>query len=199
MGAGGGGVRLLLVGAGGHARPVAEAARLIGHEIVAYAAPEDSRWLDVARVEDDAVWPAGIEGFVIALGGMDGAALKRRLGVGLAHAERGPAPPIVHPCATASAEARLRPGAVLLAGALVNPGADIGEHAIVNTGAIVEHDAQIGHGAHVSPGAIVLGGAAVGDCAMIGAGAVVLPGAAVPEGALVPALTRHACDRGKAS
>lgn len=190
MGRGAGSVKLVLVGAGGHARPVAEAAELSGYRIVAYAAPDDSAWCPAPRIDDDAAWPDEAEGCLIGLGGIDGPSLARRSALARRHAARGPAPAVCHPAAQVSGQASMDDGAVALAGAIVNGGARVGAFAIINTGAIVEHDTMIEEGAHVAPGAIVLGGAHVGAGAMIGAGAVVLPGVAVPEGALVPALSR---------
>ena len=91
---------------------------------------------------------------------------------------------------------------MLLAGAIVGPGARIGRNVIVNTGAVVEHDCVIGDHVHVASGAVLGGGVTVGRAARtwgseppsargsrIGAGALVGVGAAVvadvPEGAIV--------------
>jgi acetyltransferase-like isoleucine patch superfamily enzyme len=185
-------MNLLLVGAGGHARPVAEAATDNGHLVIAYAAPEPAEWLDIPNIGDEEAVPDDVEGFVMGLGGATPAALQRRLDLYRTYAARRLAPVALrHSRAFAAPDAILADGTTVLAGALVNAGAAVGEAAIVNTGAIVEHEAVIGPGVHLAPGAIVLGAARVGECAMIGAGAVVLPGAAVPSGTLVPALARY--------
>lgn len=185
-------MKVILVGAGGHARPVAEAAADNGHEVVACAAGEKPNWLDVPMFGDDDPLPESVTGFVMGLGGADPAVLRRRLELYRHYAARSLTPvSLVHGRAFAAPDVVVADGVTLLAGAMINAGARISEAAIVNTGAIVEHDSVVEAGASVAPGAVVLGAAHIGSCAMIGAGAVVLPGASVPADTLVPSLTRY--------
>ena len=185
-------MRLVLVGAGGHARPVAEAAVDNGHEVVACAAKNQPDWLDVPMFGDDDPLPGSIAGFVMGLGGVDPAGLRRRLELFRRYAVHALVPvSLIHSRAFTAADAVVAKGVIVLAGAVVNAGARISEAAIVNTGAIIEHDAEVEAGAHVAPGAILLGSARIGSCAMVGAGAVVLAGATVPADTLVPSLTRY--------
>jgi sugar O-acyltransferase (sialic acid O-acetyltransferase NeuD family) len=183
---------LILVGAGGHARPVAEAAVDNGHEVVACAAKNQPDWLDVPMFGDDDQLPASLMGFVMGLGGVDPEGLRRRLELFRRYTAHALVPvPLIHSRAFTAADAVVAEGGIVLAGAVVNAGARISEAAIVNTGAIIEHNAEVEAGAHVAPGAILLGAARVGSCAMVGAGAVVLPGATVPADTLVPSLARY--------
>ena len=185
-------MNLLLIGAGGHARPVEEAARDNGHAVTACAAKERPDWLDAPVFGDDDLLPETISGFAMGLGGTNPESLRRRLDLFRRYAACTlTAVTLVHSRAFVAADAAIAGGVTVLAGALINAGARVGEAAIVNTGAIVEHDAVVEAGAHVAPGAILLGATHIGSCAMIGAGAVVLPGADVPADALVPSLTRY--------
>jgi UDP-perosamine 4-acetyltransferase len=185
-------VKLLLVGAGGHARTVVEAIIDNGHAVAAYADPVACDWLDAPQVADDDVAGDDFDGFVMGLGGVAPARLRARLDLFRTYEQRClDAVTLVHAAAFVAPGAGAADGAMVLPRAAVNPGVAIDAAAIINTGAIVEHDARIGAGAHIAPGAIVLGGARIGDCAMIGAGAVVLPGSDVPAEALVPALGRY--------
>lgn len=62
-----------------------------------------------------------------------------------------------------------------MAGAILNPFAEIGDHCIVNTGAFVDHDVKIGDFVHVTHHCTLCGAVEVGagkDC-FIGAGSVV--------------------------
>lgn len=184
-------MNLLLIGAGGHARPVAEAAELLGHHIVGYAAPEKSTWCSAPRISDGDPWPQDAAGCIIGIGGTSSASLFHRLRVAKSYAQNGITPIICHPNAIISSRACISEGAVALAGAVVNSGAVVQAYSIINTGAIIEHDVTIGEGAHIAPGAIILGGASVGPAAMVGAGAIILPGAKLAAGANVPALARY--------
>ena len=182
----------LLIGAGGHAKAVAEAATATLGGISAYVDPQPADWLAAQHIPGDDDVDADGTAVVLGLGGVTAAHLKKRLAVLRRYLDNGHVAPILqHPAAYVSDTARLGIGCIILAGAVVQPGAELGEGVIVNTRAIVEHDCVIGAGTHVAPGAVVLGGCRIGSCAMIGAGAVVLPGATVGDEELVSALTRH--------
>ena len=62
---------------------------------------------------------------------------------------------IVHPAAYVSPKATVGRGVAILPGAIVNTGTVIGDGCIINCGCIVDHDCVISEGVHVSPGAIV--------------------------------------------
>jgi sugar O-acyltransferase (sialic acid O-acetyltransferase NeuD family) len=186
-------LKLLLAGAGGHAKAVKEAICAKGDAIGDYVDSRVADWLDSPRHASDDAALAGstADGVVLGLGGVSVEQLRNRLALLDRYLDAGmKAPPIVHASATVSETATLQPGVVVLAAAVVQPSATLGRGALVNTGAIVEHDCQIGAGAHVAPGAVVLGGCTIGDCAMIGAGAVVLPNSVIGDGAMVKALSR---------
>lgn len=196
-------MKLLLVGAGGHASVVAALVRNAGHEIAAYVARDEQSqpWLETARCiaggDDEVLRNENLvllaESFAMGVGGVtpDQLAARLQLFKRYAAAFARPAPVLVHSSAFAADQNAIGPGAVVMPGAIVNPNATVGAAAIINSGAIVEHDAVVEDGAHVAPGAIVLGGAKVGAHTMVGAGAVILSGAVVASGRLVPALTRY--------
>jgi UDP-perosamine 4-acetyltransferase len=94
---------------------------------------------------------------------------------------------VVHPDATIAVTACLSCGLVVMARAVINPQARIGDNVIVNTGAIVEHDCEIGSHSHIAPGATVCGGVSVGARTLIGAGAVVRQGVSIGNAATIAA------------
>jgi UDP-perosamine 4-acetyltransferase len=185
------GVNIVLVGAGGHAKALVEAVVARGDRIARYVDKVPAEWLDAPRNgSDDAPGPA--DGMLLlGIGGSTPDGLEQRLALFDRYLARGfRSEPLVHSAAWVSASARLEPGSVVLAGAVVQPNVTIGRAAIVNSGAIVEHDSTVREGSHIAPGAIVLGACTVGRCCMIGAGAVLLPGAKVSDRSLVAAGTR---------
>jgi acetyltransferase EpsM len=93
----------------------------------------------------------------------------------------------VHPRATLAADVRIGGGTVVMAGAVVNPNATLGENVIVNTCASVDHDCVLGNAVHLSPGAHLAGAVRVGDESWIGLGAVVLEGRSIGERTIVGA------------
>jgi sugar O-acyltransferase (sialic acid O-acetyltransferase NeuD family) len=174
---------VVILGAGGHAREIADA-----FTVAVAAVFVEPGW-------EPATPPLPGTPVVTALHGQDFTAyvaavgdpqLRRRL-VGLAAAAGLDAMSVVHPTAVVSSRARLAPGVVCLALSAVSPDADLGAHVHLNQGAIVSHDVVLGDFATVGPRAALTGGAAVGAAAVIGAGAVVLPGISVGAGAMVGA------------
>lgn len=183
-------MRLLLLGAGGHGRVVADAATAAGP------------WTEVTFLDDrfpslvtSGAWPvvgpfdelermaASVDGCVPAVGDsrlrlilLDRAA---RAGVRI--------PTVVHPRATISPNAVLGEGTVAFAGSVVNPGATLGRGCIVNTGATVDHDCVLGDGVHVCPGAHLAGDVAVGAHSWIGIGAVAKQGIRIGSSVMVGA------------
>ena len=188
-------MKVVVVGAGGHARSVLWALRSTGeHEVVALTDPDarlhgtevdgvvvaggDDR---LAALRDD-----GVRGAVMGVGGVRDNGPRERL-FGLARQLGFELPWVVHAAAAVSERSVLGSGAVVLAGALVGPGATVGENVVVNSGAVLEHDVVVGDHAHVASGAVLAGGVHVGERAHVGAGAVILQEVAVGPGAVVGA------------
>lgn len=183
---------IVLLGAGGHARVMAEAIAAEGKRLVGHVAPEvDTSGLLGPHLGDDLALPALLgQGVAVAvgIGFVDAAGAKRRAALidwldGLA-AELAT---VVHPAAILSPSARLEPGCFLAAGAMVASRAWLGRVSIVNTGAIVEHDSVTGANCHVATGAQLTGGSRLGRDVLIGAGAVLRQGLEVGDGAVVAA------------
>jgi UDP-N-acetylbacillosamine N-acetyltransferase len=94
-------------------------------------------------------------------------------------------PTIVDATALVADDAMLGEGCYVAAGAIVQPGTRIGAQAIVNTGVVVEHDNTIGEGVHLSPRACLAGHVSVGRCSWIGAGALLRDRVQVGEGVVI--------------
>lgn len=82
-------------------------------------------------------------------------------------------PVLVHPQAVLARDVQIGAGSIVMAGVVINPGAKIGKGCIINTCSSVDHDCQIGDYAHVSVGAHLAGNVCVGEQVWIGAGATV--------------------------
>jgi len=80
-----------------------------------------------------------------------------------------------HPSAIVAPDVQIGPGAMLCAGVVVNTGSRIGANVILNTGCTVDHHNQIGDHAHLAPGVHTGGEVVIGAGAFVGIGAVVMP------------------------
>jgi len=179
---------LLILGAGGHARVVADAAMESGFEKVGLiddAASETSsgpfpivgRSDDLQRLLPD--WQAAIVGI---------GDNRRRLELLLGLRSLGfLTPSVIHPRAAVSRHANLAGGVFVAAGAVINFGATIGDSVIINTGATVDHDCILAAGVHISPGAHLGGNVTVGERSWIGVGASVRHGIRIGADAIVGA------------
>ena len=82
---------------------------------------------------------------------------------------------VIHPSATVSRFVELGEGIVILAGAVINPGARLADNVCVNTAASVDHDNVLERSCHIFPHATLAGGVSIGDFTHVGSGAVVNP------------------------
>lgn len=187
---------LVIIGAGGHGKVVAELARHAGFLPAAFvdvtrhgevAEPGGTRIL-MTQVEYFEAIESGQVPFgphaTVAIG--DNATrldmfhqLKRHVNL----------PTLIHPSAVVSVSAELGFGTHVCPMVVVHPSAWVGHATILNTRCVVEHDCVVGDGVHISPGAVLCGGVQVGDGAWVGAGAVVIPGVRIGENAIVGAGT----------
>lgn len=93
----------------------------------------------------------------------------------------------IHPTAVVAASVRMGHGIVIAAGGIINPDATLGNFAIVNTGATVDHDCLVGDYAHLAPGTHLSGGVRVGEGVLIGVGASVAPGCSIGDWSVIGA------------
>lgn len=181
--------KLLVIGAGGHAKVVIDVARAAGWNPVAALDPMGSghHCAEVPVVGDDdmaeQLFGEGLRLAVVAIGANR---LRARLGDRL-QALGFQCPAIVHPSAIISPYACVGDGSVVMPGAIINSGAQVGSFAIINTGAIVEHDCRVGNGAHVAPRAVMGGNVDIGDLVLFGIGSVARPETMIEQGATVGA------------
>lgn len=182
--------RVLVVGAGGHARVCIEALVDSGHHVLGVVSADGSAidGLDVAVLGTDADVVAvarehGADCVFIAIGdnAARSTATQRCLDAGLALTTA------ISRFAMVSHTAVIGSGVALLPGAVVNAATTIGDGTIVNTNASIDHDCHVGSFVHVAPGVAVAGGVVVGSGALVGIGASVLPNRVIGERATVGA------------
>lgn len=181
--------RLLVLGAGGHGKVVADAALASGrYGSVAFADDRASArhrpiGRDVVGAIDDAVATGAFDALVVGIGNNAARlAMQQRL-----EALGAPFDAVVHPRAVVAPSATIGPGSVLMAGVVVNAQARIERAVIANTACVVEHDCVVADGAHLSPGALLAGECSVGACSWIGIGACVIQGRRIGAASIIGA------------
>jgi len=181
--------RLLILGAGGHGRAVADLAQACGFTVIGFTDRAGrGRGAGVLGGDEDLEALVRSECADGALVGVGATALLRRaelfqhlrsLGLG--------APALVHPRAVTSPSCRIGEGAVVFAGSVIGAVVEVGDNAVLYSGVLAEHECRIGEHAYLSPGVILSGSVEVEAGAFLGAGAVVLPGLRIGKDAVVGA------------
>lgn len=161
--------RLIIIGASGHGKVVADIAKLQGYTDIAFL-DNDSNLKECAGYPvlgpDTLSKKLECDEF-IAVGN---AAIRKRL---MERDSYKHFPVLIHPSAAVADSALIGAGSVVMAGAVINPDATIGKGCIINTSSSVDHDCIVGEYGHISVGAHLSGTVNVGSNVWVGAGATV--------------------------
>lgn len=175
--------KLLLIGAGGHARSVIDSIQgTKEYEIAGIldVAEKVGTFLDGIEVigtdaEMKAYFTQGIRYAFLSLGSIGDTTIRRRvyeraLSCGFVF------PSIMDVSAVIARNVRIGQGVFVGKNAVINAGTVIGDGCIINTGAVIEHDCRIGDFVHIASGAVLCGDVSVGYDTHIGAGTTVIQG-----------------------
>lgn len=164
--------KVVIIGAGGHGKVVADIVKKSGDEVLGFL--DDNPELSdrfagfpvLGRIKEYRKFSNAV--FTVAIGN---AGIRERIVTDLKDAVWHT---VIHPTAVISSiDTEIGEGTVIMANAVVNAGTRIGRHCIINTGAIVEHDNRIHDFVHVSVGAKLAGTVTVGKSTWIGIGATI--------------------------
>ena len=183
--------KLVLIGAGGHARSCIDVIEQQGQFQIAglVGLPEQQhiKQLGYAVIASDNALDELAKSYqyaLITIGHIQTAELRLRLyqkavqcGFQL--------PVIISPTAHVSRHAAIGPGSIVMHGAIVNAGTQVGSNCIINSRALIDHDAIVEDHCHISTGAILNGDVRVGSGSFVGSGCVVKEGVAIGKSCLV--------------
>jgi len=180
---------VLILGAGGHAKVVADILCCQGTPVMGFLDDDPATWgatrLGFPVLGGIATYRTHMpSGLILGLGDI---AARRAVVERLGACARDLWCNAIHPHATVANSVRLGRGVAVMARSVVNPDAILGDHSVVNTGATVDHDCVIEAYAHIGPGAHLAGGIRVGAGTLIGVGANITPCLTVGDGAVVGA------------
>lgn len=179
---------LVIIGAGGHGRVVANLAQRAGHTVRGFLDRSgETMFEDLPILGGDEYLDAKRARDIHIAIGLGSRATWRRRWVLCQHIDGLDlgAPQLIDPDAIVASSVEIGRGTQVLMGARVQRGASIEEWCIVNTAAVIEHDCRIHAHTHVASGAVLCGGVTVGDGAFIGAGSVVKEGVTIGSRATV--------------
>ncbi len=181
--------RLLIVGAGGHGRSVAEAAELTGvFEVVGFlddSLPAGKTVLGATVLGPVASMTSHKPAFdqvIVAIGSniLRETLMRQLKDAGLKIAT------VIHPRAFVSPSAIVGAGSAVMAGSVVGTEACLGMGTIVNCGAVVDHHARVEDYGHLGVNASMAGGTVLGRSAWMQAGTALGYGVKIPAGVHLP-------------
>lgn len=164
--------QLVIIGASGHGKVVADIARLNGYT--------DISFLD----DDENITECG--GYKVVGPSCDYIKYNCDLFVAIGNskireefqnklaASRKCVPTLIHPSSVIAENVSIGSGSVIVAGAIINPCVKIGKGSIINTSASIDHDCQLGDYVHISVGSHLAGSVIVGNHTWVGIGASII-------------------------
>lgn len=159
--------RLIIIGASGHGKVVADIAKLNEYKDIAFLDDDEN-------VKECAGYPvigksneAPDGDIFVAIGNAD---VRKRLTKLYNNRKQ---IVLIHPNAVIASDVKIGEGSVVMAGAVINPGVKIGKGCIVNTSSSIDHDCIVDDYVHIAVGAHLCGTVHIGEKTWIGAGATV--------------------------
>lgn len=159
--------KIVIIGAGGHGRVVADIARACGYQEILFLDDADTpltngKVADFIKYKEEA-------SFIVAIGNskiremIQNQLTENKCQIAI----------LIHPDAVIGSDVSIGIGTVVMAGTVINTGTRIGDGVIINTSSSVDHDDVIGDYCHVSVGAHLAGTVQVEEHTWIGVGAVI--------------------------
>lgn len=169
--------RVIVVGAGGHAKIIVDMLQQNGeYEVTGLVdnAAENGFWnIPILGKDDDLVniyQEMGIKYAFVALGNgkLREKVTARVLSAGFKLIN------VISKHSVISPRTLLGVGNAIMPGSIINADVKIGNGCIINTNASIDHDGNIGDYTHVAPGSVVCGGVKIGSQCLLGAGCRVI-------------------------
>lgn len=176
--------RLIIIGAGGHGKVIADNALKNGYKNICFL--DDNTTGDVmgfpiiGTSSEIVSLDDGNTDFIIGIGNN---AVRKEI------AEKNQVNwvSIVHPSAQIAFNVKIGKGTVVMANAVINVCTAVGEHCIINTSAVVEHDNVVEDYVHISPKASLGGSVHIGANTHIGIGTTVKNNVDICDGCVIGA------------
>lgn len=176
--------RLIIIGAGGHGKVIADIALKIGYTDICFIDDNVTGscmgFPIIGKCDETEKLNDGKTDFVIGIGNNNiRKIIAEKYDVNWVT--------LIHPSAQIAVNVSIGKGTVITAMAVVNVCARIGKHCIINTNAVIEHDNVIGDYVHISPGVALGGTVNIGNCSHIGLGADVINNITICDGCIIGA------------
>lgn len=161
--------KLLIIGAGGHGKVVADIASKNGYDQIEFLDDTGKTHCGIYPVVGES---PDVHNFdcdvIVAIGDCPA---RKHIQESIPE-DRFPV--LIHPDAVVADTATIGAGTVVMACAVINPYSVIGKGCIINTASIAGHDTKIGDFCHIASGARVAGWTEVGELTWVGLGSSII-------------------------
>ena len=169
---------VIIMGTGGHAKVVADALKLSRIEILGFVTPDleaGTKFCGKIVLGNDEVinqYSSDEIELVNGVGSLPRTNLRWRLAEKMRKQGYRFAI-VIHPDTVIASDVRLDEGVQVMAGAVIQPSAKIGQDSIINTGVLIDHDCNVKRNCHIAPGVVCNGGVVIGNNTHLGTGTLV--------------------------
>ncbi len=168
--------KVVIIGAGGHAKVIADIVKKSGDELVGFLDDNESIQGSIVCDDKQVLGTTNEEFvskyidcfFIIGIGSNN---VRKVISERYHNLKWYIA---IHPSAVIANDVVIGEGSVIMAGAVINSGTMIGKHCIINTCSSLDHDNVLGDYVHISIGAHLAGTVMIGECTWICSGATVI-------------------------
>lgn len=189
--------QLVIIGASGHGKVVADIAEKCGYKNIFFLDDNDTKdscngYCIVGKTREFVDFDCD---FFVAIGNSK---IRKKIQCQLKNADKSIVT-LIHPNAIISEDVKIGIGTVVMAGAVINPSTKIGEGCIINTCASIDHDNSIGDYVHISVGAHTAGNVNIGNNTWLGIGAIISNNLSICEDSTIGAgavVVKNIIDKG---
>ena len=162
--------KVIIVGAGGHGKVVADIVKCCGDEVVGFLDDKEDAELPGFHIVGKTSYIGSEKDcfYFVAIGNAE---IRAQLMNGHSEAQWYTA---IHPSAVVAEDVAVGAGSCVMANAVINVGTHIGHGCIINTAATVDHDCKLADYVHICPGAHVAGTVEIGENTLVGIGTSVV-------------------------
>ena len=183
--------KIILIGAGGHAKACIEVIESAGEfsiaQIVGQSSEIGSTVLGYVVKHTDAdlaLLREEYEYAFIGIGQMHNPEPRREIHSNLLNLGY-QMPTIISKHAIVSSKAKIGTGSIVMNGAILNSDCTVGTNVIINSSALLEHDVFVGDDCHISTRVTINGNSRIGQGTFLGSGTVIRNGIEIGENSFV--------------
>ena len=187
--------KILLIGAGGHARACIDVIETLNQFEISGLVEKDESMIDenlgypiIGTDNDLHDLRKKYDNALITVGQIKSPLIRTKLYQILKDLDFN-LPVIISPKAYVSKHSRIGEGSIVMHGAIINANAKIGKNCIINNTALIEHDSNIGDYCHIATGAIINGQVYVGNKTFVGSGTITKQGISISDNCIIGAGT----------